>query len=151
MAPPLPCRSAYQTIWYGGYCWHAYLSVRWNCRNTPFSIQVGAILGRSGCVVKEIMSLSGTQIQVKSTSSDRSVTVYERHQWWLSVYICCLYFHCCRHSGFFLKRPLYSNTKISQKDGTQGSGDKYRQVKVVGLQHQVRVVTAAVHLIILYN
>lgn len=31
-----------------------------------FLEQVGAILGRAGCVVKEIMSLSGTQIQVGS-------------------------------------------------------------------------------------
>ena len=130
----------------------------WSYKFCIFScIQVGAILGRSGCVVKEIMSLSGTQIQVQSTRllCSGSIFILFHH---------LLYSHGCPslsvlsiifpHNNFLLislpgylltLSPLHfslllfsSNIQISQKDAVgQGQNDKLRQVKVIGLQHQV--------------
>ena len=48
-------------------------------------MQVGSILGRQGCVVKEIMSLSGTVIQVSQHVCE-CVCVLERER--DSMYVC---------------------------------------------------------------
>jgi hypothetical protein len=95
--------------------------------------QVGAILGRAGCVVKEIMSLSGTQIQVRNRDTVCSLR--------FDIQSSCMRlfsptFLSCFIPPFF-PSPLCAS-QISQKDQSQGSGDKFRQVKVVGLQNQVR-------------